>query len=101
MKQNLGLICLKNQHEARMLDFSNPMLRHEAIGRVNSSQRHSISSIPILFPKFDFGVNTLRLNATDYIEPKTALSMKEGLEELLIMLTSSINTSKKSLPSKK
>jgi len=94
MKQNFGLICLKNQHEARMLDFSNPMLRHEAIGRVNSSQRHSISTIPI-------GVNTLRLNATDYIEPKTALSMKEDLEELLIMLTSSINTSKKSLPSKK
>ena len=94
MKQNFGLICLKNQHEARMLDFSIPMLRHEAIGRVNSSQRHSISTIPI-------GVNTLRLNATDYIEPKTALSMKEDLEELLIMLTSSINTSKKSLPSKK
>ncbi|MFM2192188.1 MAG: hypothetical protein RLZZ118_1145 [Bacteroidota bacterium] len=87
MKQNFGLICLKNQHEARMLDFSIPMLRHEAIGRFNSSQRHSISTIPI-------GVNTLRLNATNYIEPKTALNMKEDLEEFLIMLTSSINTSK-------
>jgi hypothetical protein len=28
----------KNQYEARMLDFSIPMLRHEAIGGVNNTQ---------------------------------------------------------------